>query len=60
MTRTHAARVIALALVAACSEPVATTVAPPTRVVVSPAAPAGTKYKLRFVTGVNPAGDGEM
>ena len=60
MTRTHAACLIALALVVACSEPVTTTVAPPTHVVASPAAQAATKYKLRFVTGVNPSGDGEI
>ena len=59
MTRTYA--MLALAATAACSDAPRTILAPPARPVASQAAqPSGTKYKLRFVSGVNPAGDGEV
>jgi hypothetical protein len=61
MTRTYAALVLALATIAACSDAPGALVAPSVRNVPSHAAQSiGSRYKLRFVSGVNPAGDGEI
>lgn len=60
MTRSYAALVFALA-VGACSDPPSDVLGPPAQAIAVQASPAsGTKYKLRFVSGVNPAGDGEI
>jgi len=61
MTRSYAALVLALAATTACSDMPGVALGPPTRSDASQAAqPSGTKYKLRFASGVNPAGDGEI
>lgn len=60
MIRTHAALALALAATAACSDAPRTILAPPSPLVPSQAAQAATRYRLRFVSGVNPAGDGEI
>jgi hypothetical protein len=60
MTRFHAALLVALAPVVACSDPAATSLGPLAHQTASVAANPATKYKLRFVSGVNPAGDGEI
>jgi len=60
MARTYAALVVALAVIA-CSDPPGVVLGPPSQPIASQVAqPNGTKYKLRFVSGVNPAGDGEI
>jgi len=61
MTRSYAALVLTLAATAACSDTPGVALGPPSRPIASQAVQSsGTKYKLRFVSGVNPAGDGEI
>src|SRR6476469_7856324 len=61
MTRSYAALVLTLAATAACSDTPGVALGPPSRPIASQAVQsAATKYKLRFVSGVNPAGDGEI
>src|SRR5689334_15982541 len=60
MTRSKAALVLALAATAACSDNAGTVLGPASRSIVQAAPSGGTKYKLRVVSGVNPAGDGEI
>ena len=61
MTRTYAALGLALAATTACSDAPGHVLAPSSGLVAHQAAQGSTtKYKLRFVYGVNPAGDGEI
>ena len=61
MTRTYAALGLALAATTACSDAPGHILAPSSGLVVHQAAQGSTtKYRLRFVNGVNPAGDGEI
>jgi hypothetical protein len=60
MTRITAAMALALAVLAACSDPTASSRVASVPLGPNAAAQLATKYKLRFVVGVNPAGDGEI
>ena len=60
MIRTYAPLGLALAVIAACSDAADTSLAPSSDVGAIMAAQAAPKYKLRFVSDVNPAGDGEI
>jgi hypothetical protein len=60
MTRTLTPLVLVLAATAACSDASRDVLAPPAHLTPNAAAQPATKYKLRFVYGVNPVGDGEI